>query len=232
MGATLATEGDGGFEAAREKRRAYNRAYRKAHLAEHAAAELKWRRENPEAARERHQKSRARRGLPQTPGLARHRLTAEEVATYKSDWRKANPDKVREQKARSHERHRAKNIARVARWREDNRDRHRAQGALRNARKRGAAGVNYTTSEMVAARMAFYGNRCVYCGEDANSIDHRIPLSRGGSHWPANLVPACRSCNSKKNAKTQSEYEGVIGRIQDRQRVQTKPRTADRVLSV
>jgi len=31
--------------------------------------------------------------------------------------------------------------------------------------------------------------------------EHRKPLSKGGSQWAANLVPACLSCNSKKNNK-------------------------------
>ncbi|MDB4875733.1 MAG: hypothetical protein JWM41_2179 [Gemmatimonadetes bacterium] len=29
-------------------------------------------------------------------------------------------------------------------------------------------------------------------------MDHVIPISRGGSHTRENVVPACRSCNSKK----------------------------------
>jgi 5-methylcytosine-specific restriction endonuclease McrA len=29
-------------------------------------------------------------------------------------------------------------------------------------------------------------------------VDHVIPLSRGGSNWPTNLVCACGQCNSRK----------------------------------
>ncbi|NAE18264.1 hypothetical protein GUJ16_13385 [Enterococcus hirae] len=39
------------------------------------------------------------------------------------------------------------------------------------------------------------------CGHPASEIDHVKPLSRGGSAWPANLRPACRTCNSKKRAR-------------------------------
>ena len=35
----------------------------------------------------------------------------------------------------------------------------------------------------------------------AQEIDHMIPLSKGGGHTIYNIVPACRSCNRKKNAK-------------------------------
>lgn len=33
--------------------------------------------------------------------------------------------------------------------------------------------------------------------------DHRIPLSRGGTDWIANIVPCCLSCNCSKGNKTE-----------------------------
>lgn len=39
---------------------------------------------------------------------------------------------------------------------------------------------------------------CTYCGEPAMSIDHIIPVSKGGTGERDNLTPACRSCNSMK----------------------------------
>lgn len=54
------------------------------------------------------------------------------------------------------------------------------------------------------------GNRCVYCGRaDDLTLDHVVPLSRGGSNEPDNLATACRSCNSSKNAKTPEEWGKV-----------------------
>jgi len=48
-----------------------------------------------------------------------------------------------------------------------------------------------------------YDHRCVYCGRKMKRLtqDHITPLSKGGSHTLANVVPACQSCNSKKHAK-------------------------------
>ena len=45
-----------------------------------------------------------------------------------------------------------------------------------------------------------WGHRCAYCGSRSGrlSMDHVIPLSRGGRHTIGNLLPACRSCNSSK----------------------------------
>jgi 5-methylcytosine-specific restriction endonuclease McrA len=39
---------------------------------------------------------------------------------------------------------------------------------------------------------------CVYCGDVANTVDHVIPLSRGGTDHPMNLVAACAFCNYGK----------------------------------
>lgn len=47
-----------------------------------------------------------------------------------------------------------------------------------------------------------YKHRCVYCGEKKKlTMDHIIPLSKGGHHIKENIVPACLSCNAKKGNK-------------------------------
>lgn len=47
---------------------------------------------------------------------------------------------------------------------------------------------------------------CVYCGREAETWDHLIGLVknsqlRGYGHQIGNLIPCCRSCNSKKDLK-------------------------------
>ncbi len=42
------------------------------------------------------------------------------------------------------------------------------------------------------------GHRCQYCERAAESIDHVVPRSRGGSHTWDNVVACCRRCNSRK----------------------------------
>jgi len=42
-------------------------------------------------------------------------------------------------------------------------------------------------------------------GQD--SLEHKIPLSRGGTNLYENLAIACRNCNSKKYNKTEKEYK-------------------------
>jgi 5-methylcytosine-specific restriction endonuclease McrA len=70
------------------------------------------------------------------------------------------------------------------------------------------------TLEQFEARCEYYGWCCYLCGrnltEKTACIEHRIPVSRNGTNWPANLAPACRSCNSRKHAKTEKEYREWI----------------------
>lgn len=48
-------------------------------------------------------------------------------------------------------------------------------------------------------------NRCQYCGEHADSIDHVVPRSKGGPHSWDNVAAACRSCNHAKRDRTPDE---------------------------
>ncbi|WP_460365780.1 HNH endonuclease [Actinocorallia lasiicapitis] len=40
--------------------------------------------------------------------------------------------------------------------------------------------------------------RCGYCGRPGNSIDHIVPVSRGGASSWENTILACTKCNHKK----------------------------------
>jgi hypothetical protein len=47
------------------------------------------------------------------------------------------------------------------------------------------------------------GGKCFYCQRELNpfedfTVDHVIPISKGGQEVINNYVPSCRSCNSKK----------------------------------
>jgi 5-methylcytosine-specific restriction endonuclease McrA len=46
--------------------------------------------------------------------------------------------------------------------------------------------------------MARDNGACQYCGRFADSIDHVVPRSRGGTHVWENVVAACRACNLRK----------------------------------
>lgn len=46
---------------------------------------------------------------------------------------------------------------------------------------------------------------CGYCGRRGNTVDHILPVSRGGQNTWENTVTACTGCNSRKGAKLPAE---------------------------
>ena len=66
-----------------------------------------------------------------------------------------------------------------------------------------------------------FGTKCYYCAIEMDfstgsgrkfnramaTIEHLIPLAKGGEHTFENTVLACRHCNISKNAKTEKEFE-------------------------
>lgn len=42
------------------------------------------------------------------------------------------------------------------------------------------------------------GRSCSYCPAPATTVDHVLPLVRGGTNYEGNLTPCCRSCNGSK----------------------------------
>lgn len=78
----------------------------------------------------------------------------------------------------------------------------------RRARLKGAKGSH--TIIQWQQRIDYFNWQCAYCKIPLTvktvTKDHKIPLVKGGSNWPANLVPACHRCNSGKGAKNYGEF--------------------------
>ena len=55
---------------------------------------------------------------------------------------------------------------------------------------------------------------CHYCGgkfpADRLTMDHIVPIVRGGKSTKGNVVPACKECNTKKKYKLLMEWEDYI----------------------
>lgn len=104
------------------------------------------------------------------------------------------------------------NRKRARQWQINNPVRLRANIERRRAWKANAEG--FFTDEDINRIMQEQNYKCLYCAYDVSkkyTIDHLIPLSRGGTNWPVNIGIACRPCNTKKGAKTKEEYLNQIG---------------------
>lgn len=182
-----------------------------------------WRQQNTDKCQEYVERNRERRKAnPQASRECSKRwalANKERVLENARRWRHDNPDKTREHNRTD----RLKNSARCAEYRVKNREKIREKQRIwveanrqkvriynrhRQALKRGAEG-SHTAEEFfeLCKRLNW---KCFYCGCKINSKtvteDHIKPISRGGTDYIENIVPACQSCNSSKHTKTVNEF--------------------------
>ena len=77
---------------------------------------------------------------------------------------------------------------------------------VRKHRESAAPGVRWVDRKNLLAQWKRQGRRCAYCPSLADTIDHVIPLVRGGTNYEGNLVPACRRCNGSKGGRLVVEW--------------------------
>lgn len=207
------------YQETKEYRCAYSRQYRLDHLdhyretsaryyQEHRAERLAYAKEY----RETHKEERA-----ETMRAWRQR-NQEHRKLYKRAYKAKNPEKVK----LSHRLWARANSERRAEYRRqrhvENPDIYKVKHARRRARKL-AAGGSFTSADI----QLLYKNqrgKCWYCEIELHGsydIDHRIPISRGGSSNPSNLVLTCNrktpntnNCNQKKQDKLPHEWNGRL----------------------
>lgn len=120
-------------------------------------------------------------------------------------WVKRNPDRAREINRR---------------WREKNAEQVAERLARRRALQRSAeADVGITVHRL----RELHGDQCVYCLSELifessaeynplrATIDHILPLAKGGSHTWDNTALSCFRCNASKGDQLLSEWRGYAG---------------------
>lgn len=123
-----------------------------------------------------------------------------------------------------HLKHRASRIAKAVEWGRKNKERRkvikdkwRAKNKERTNfltrrylyRRKNAVG-SHSPEELNRLFDMFQGN-CAYCiGGKATTVDHIVPLTKGGTNNIDNLVPCCRSCNSSKGNKFIGDWRPIM----------------------
>lgn len=118
-----------------------------------------------------------------------------------------NKEKVIQSQRKYREANKEKDRAYAKIWRARNPEKVRARSERRRAAKRGAEGAH--TAEDIKQQYARQGGRCHWCSRKVGKkfhVDHIVPLSRGGSNSPENLVISCPKCNLSKGAKLPHEW--------------------------
>jgi 5-methylcytosine-specific restriction endonuclease McrA len=87
-------------------------------------------------------------------------------------------------------------------WRRGNPEAYKAIKHRQRARRRGA--YARLTRLQWAETVAQFNGACAYCLKPTPrpTIDHMVPLCRGGEHTVENVVPACSYCNTSKGARS------------------------------
>jgi 5-methylcytosine-specific restriction endonuclease McrA len=157
-----------------------------------------------EARRPRQQREPRESGPPRPPGTPAGRRDS---AFYKNRYVKQREWRVVRAKENywlDPETSRAYSRA----WRKANPEKRRVQHANRRARKYNNPGYIAITVKDWRDALRIAGHTCIYCGVTGVKLvmDHIIPLARGGRHAPANIAPACQSCNNSKQDRLVSEW--------------------------
>ena len=142
---------------------------------------------------------------------AYRKANPEKVAALSRAWAVANPDKRdtsrRAWKAAHPEEHAASQRA----YQTANPEKNSARARNYYARKLGNGGAH--TAKDVQAQYDHQQGRCYYCDVlvyDDYHVDHVIPISKGGSNGPENLVISCPPCNRSKHNKHPMDWCGQL----------------------
>jgi 5-methylcytosine-specific restriction endonuclease McrA len=128
----------------------------------------------------------------------------ERRTSYNKKYNKDNAEKLYENKKAKYASNPELQAKYNKKWKENNPENVAATEHRRRARK-ASNGVNLVTAAEIAAIIA---QPCMACDAPAPStIEHLIPISRGGAHSVGNLAPLCKPCNSSKNDMTLAEWK-------------------------
>ena len=104
--------------------------------------------------------------------------------------------------------------ARARNYYYSNKENFRVYRQVRKGYLRGASG-SFTKADLDAQRKDQFG-KCFWCrsdiGDDCHA-DHYIPVSRGGSNKPYNIVLSCPTCNISRGAKMPCEFFAYMKKI-------------------
>jgi 5-methylcytosine-specific restriction endonuclease McrA len=120
------------------------------------------------------------------------------------NWSKNNREKrksIANQWARSNKQHCLEN---GRKWRRENPQKARLNYRLNSLKRRTRLAENggSLSKEEWITLCDKYRNKCVCCGQKRKlTIDHIVPVSKGGSSNIENIQPLCQPCNSRKGIR-------------------------------
>lgn len=177
---------------------------------EHRAARRRYYSEHTEASREQRRQYYAENAEQEREYARRYNA---EHPDYAANYRAEHREEINETVHQWAIRNRARKAAVSRIYRAQNREKLNTYCRNHQARKLAAEGT-HTASDIIAQLKRQKG-LCYYCGckmnrtryaPNSQTIDHVVPLSRGGRNSPDNLVIACLFCNVSKKNKLPHEW--------------------------
>lgn len=210
-----------------DEARQYTRQWRSENVARHRENTRRWERENKERYLEakrawgkanpekvRGYAQKWRKANPETVRTASRRWVAnnpEKAKAKTRKWAQANHDYRLRYHREYRQEHREERAHSFRLWARANPEKLRAKENRRRALKRKAAG-HHVASDIQQQYSAQKG-RCWWCGKPVGNdyhVDHVIPLVKGGSNGPENIVISCPPCNLAKGQKLPREWNGRL----------------------
>lgn len=129
---------------------------------------------------------------------------SKKIAAYRCKRRIANPEKI----SASHLKWHLANLDYNLKWQRANPEKVSGQGHRRRARKLNSTIDFFNEKTWFENTFEAQQGLCYYCKKILSKyhIDHKTPLSLGGSHSPDNLCIACPNCNCRKGKKTAEQF--------------------------
>ena len=141
---------------------------------------------------------------------------------YQAAYRERHRDEINARKKERYYAHAQEICAKNAEYREKNYERRleierdsraknkekwrHAKNARQSIRNRVFSEKQYLILDKELRKI--YSSPCFNCGSTENqSLDHLIPLSRGGTHSYGNIITLCLPCNMSKHARTITEWK-------------------------
>lgn len=129
------------------------------------------------------------------------------IETRNRTWRAKNKKHVQRYSQEYHEKNRVIRCLNARRYRKLNAAIWREIQRVSEQRRRSCKGTFNRTH--IDALFAAQNGVCTYCSSmliTGFHIDHKKPLSRGGTNWPRNLQLTCATCNLRKHTMTHQEF--------------------------
>lgn len=185
-----------------------NRAYREANKERFTEWSRKWYEANRDAAIEKVRQwgiaNRERKRKNQRAYDARNR---ERNRVKRRAYHAANAGREAEYSRNYYIKNKERLADRQRVYLANNPEKARQRVSVRRARRLQAEGTH--TPADIQAQYERQKGRCHWCNVKVGNtydVDHLIPLSRGGTDWPENLVISCPPCNRSRGDKLPHEW--------------------------